>query len=62
MHTAQLMAMLANINRAEDADVVSWEHWHPQYDPPEAPEATPEILIGLGFKPVVKAEGVTSGS
>ena len=56
------MAMLANINRAEDADAVSWEHWHPQYDPPEAPEATPEILIGLGFKPVVKAEGVSNGS
>jgi len=56
------MAMLVNINRAEDADIMSWEHWHPQYDPPEPPEATPDILIGLGFKPVAKPEVVSNGS
>jgi hypothetical protein len=62
MHTSQVMAMLVNINRAEDADIMSWEHWHPQYDPPEPPEATPDILIGLGFKPVAKPEVVSNGS
>lgn len=55
------MAMLANINRAEDADVLSWEHWHPHYDPPEPPEATTEMLIGFGFKPAAKPAEVANG-
>lgn len=61
MHTSQVMAMLANINRAENADPMSWEHWHPQYDPPEPPEATAEMLIGFGFKPAPKPAEVTNG-
>jgi hypothetical protein len=61
MHTAQVMAMLANIHRAEDADPMSWELWHPHYEPPEAPEATAEMLIGFGFKPAQPTE-VVSGS
>lgn len=56
-----MMAMFANINRAEDADPMSWEHWHPQYDPPEAPEATAEMLVAFGFKPAANPEGVTHG-
>ena len=46
------MALLANIHRGEDSDVMSWEHWHPHYDPPEPPEATREQLIAFGFRPV----------
>lgn len=53
-HTAQLMALLANINRSEDADIVVWEHLHPQYEPiaAEVPEVTTEQLIAMGFKPL----------
>jgi hypothetical protein len=52
------MATLANIHRSEDADVVMWEHLHPQYEPIEAevPEVTTEQLIAMGFKPL-KPEG-----
>jgi len=48
------MALLANINRAEDADAVVWEHLHPQYEPiaVEPPEVTAEQLVMMGFKPV----------
>lgn len=52
MHTSQLMALLANIHRGEESDAMSWEHWHPHYDPPEPPEATRDQLIAFGFRPV----------
>jgi len=53
-HTANVMATLANIHRSEDADVVMWEHLHPQYEPIEAevPEVTTEQLIAMGFRPL----------
>lgn len=56
MHTAQVMSMLANIHRTEDSDPMSWELWHPHYEPPEPPEATAEVLMAFGFKPVKQPE------
>jgi len=51
------MSMLANIYRAEDAEAVTWESWHPHYDPPEVPEVTIDQLIAFGFKPVEASDG-----
>lgn len=55
------MAMLANINRAEDSDVYSWEQFHPSYEPPEPPEATADMLLAMGFRPVEQPAEVTDG-
>ena len=61
VHTSQVMAMLANIHRSEDADVFSWDQFHPGYDPPEPPEATTELLMAMGFRPVEPPAEVTNG-
>lgn len=50
------MSMLANIHRTEDSEPMSWELWHPHYEPPEPPEATAEVLMAFGFKPARPAE------
>lgn len=50
--TSNILAMLANIHRGEDAPVFQPEQFHPHYEPPEPPEATAEMLMAMGFKPV----------
>ena len=54
------MAMLANIHRGEDSEAYSWDQFHPMYDAPEPPEATADLLIAMGFKPMAK--GAADGS
>ncbi|MBU6221760.1 MAG: hypothetical protein KGR24_03335 [Planctomycetes bacterium] len=51
--------MLANIHRGEDADAFYPDQFHPHYEPPEPPEATAEMLMAMGFKPIA---GGTNGS
>jgi len=51
--------MLANIHRGEDASVFHPEQFHPHYEQPEPPEATAEMLMAMGFKPM---SGGTNGS
>jgi len=51
--------MLANIHRGEDAEAFYPDQFHPHYEPPEPPEATAEMLMAMGFKPIV---GGTNGS
>lgn len=57
--TANLLAMIANTNRGEDSEAYTWQQFHPHYDveEPEAPEATPELLMAMGFRPVEKSNG-----
>ena len=61
-HTANIMALLATIN----SDPASGRQYtpsefHPFADPPEIPEATPELLESLGFRRLQQPQGVNNG-
>ncbi len=56
-HTSSIMAMLAAIHSDPDKGrTPTYADFHPYADEPELPEATPDVLASIGFRPVKKPE------
>ena len=64
-HTASLTATLAQIHHdAESGEPApTMYHFHPFYrvEKPQPPEATPDILMAFGFRPIATPEVPNGG-